>query len=181
MGRSQSSPGQWRNEDGRSRTRIRREASRSLGSFRSGQSKPVFVLLWFFRELMRIRSFSPSQELDDISPQIQVLMARAMRDVTYPPRLRLYSTPEAQEQLEEAVPWFTTLLKTVQLKSPVIRRDLRSLTIALFTHVIDRRPLRTSGSSFNSSSRSSSFRESSRLSSQLCRSCLSNRHQVCSA
>ncbi|GAA5992805.1 hypothetical protein JCM5350_002275 [Sporobolomyces pararoseus] len=53
------------------------------------------------------------QELDDISPQIQVLMARAMRDVTYPPRLRLYSTPEAQEQLEEAVPWFTTLLKTI--------------------------------------------------------------------
>ncbi|GAA5947200.1 hypothetical protein JCM3765_001572 [Sporobolomyces pararoseus] len=53
------------------------------------------------------------QELDDISPQIQVLMARALRDVTYPPRLRLYSTPEAQEQLEEAVPWFTTLLKTI--------------------------------------------------------------------
>ncbi|GAA5842102.1 hypothetical protein JCM3766R1_000008 [Sporobolomyces carnicolor] len=53
-------------------------------------------------------------ELDDVSPQIQVLMARTMRDVTYPPRLRLYSSPEAVEQLEETVPWFTTLLKTIQ-------------------------------------------------------------------
>ncbi|GAA6025437.1 hypothetical protein JCM11491_004311 [Sporobolomyces phaffii] len=52
-------------------------------------------------------------ELDDISPQIQVLMARAMRDVTYPPRLQLYSTPDALEQLEETVPWFTTILKTI--------------------------------------------------------------------
>lgn len=54
------------------------------------------------------------QDLDDLSPQIQVLMARAMRDVTYPLRLRLYSNPQAQEQLEQAVPWFTTILKTIE-------------------------------------------------------------------
>ncbi|GAA5904856.1 uncharacterized protein JCM6883_004887 [Sporobolomyces salmoneus] len=53
------------------------------------------------------------QELDEISPQIQVLMARTMRDITYPERLRLYSTPEVLEQLEQTVPWFTTLLKTI--------------------------------------------------------------------
>lgn len=53
------------------------------------------------------------QELDDVSPQIQVLMARAMRDVTYPPRLRLYDHPEALEMLQAAVPWFVTMLNTV--------------------------------------------------------------------
>ncbi|GAA5875330.1 hypothetical protein JCM16303_000585 [Sporobolomyces ruberrimus] len=53
-------------------------------------------------------------ELDDVSPQIQVLMARAMRDLTYPPRLRLYETPESFEQLEQTVPWFTTVLKMVK-------------------------------------------------------------------
>lgn len=41
-------------------------------------------------------------------------MARAMRDATYPPRLRLYDHPEALEQLEGAVPWFVTLLQTVR-------------------------------------------------------------------
>lgn len=40
-------------------------------------------------------------------------MARALRDVTYPDRLKLYSNPEAFEQLNETVPWFTTLLKNV--------------------------------------------------------------------
>lgn len=54
------------------------------------------------------------QELDDVSPQIQVLMARAMRDITYSPRLRLYDHPEALEMLHAAVPWFTTLLDTVR-------------------------------------------------------------------
>ncbi|GAA5931773.1 uncharacterized protein JCM15063_001564 [Sporobolomyces koalae] len=54
--------------------------------------------------------------LDDISPQIQVLMARAMRDVTYPARLQLYSAPDALEQLNESVPWFVTLLKTIQAR-----------------------------------------------------------------
>ncbi|GAA5996254.1 uncharacterized protein JCM10292_007491 [Rhodotorula paludigena] len=54
------------------------------------------------------------EPLDDVSPQIQVLMARAMRDVTYPPRLRLYNHPEADEQLQQAVPWFVTLLKTIK-------------------------------------------------------------------
>jgi len=46
-------------------------------------------------------------------------MARAMRDATYPPRLRLYDHPDALEQLEAAVPWFVTLLQTVR------RRPLR--------------------------------------------------------
>ncbi|BGO89631.1 hypothetical protein NBRC10512_001517 [Rhodotorula toruloides] len=54
------------------------------------------------------------QELDDVSPQIQVLMARAMRDITYSPRLRLYDHPEALEMLHAAVPWFTTLLDTIK-------------------------------------------------------------------
>ncbi|BGP30103.1 hypothetical protein JCM10296v2_001855 [Rhodotorula toruloides] len=54
------------------------------------------------------------QELDDVSPQMQVLMARAMRDITYSPRLRLYDHPEALEMLQAAVPWFTTLLDTIK-------------------------------------------------------------------
>ncbi|GAA5885499.1 hypothetical protein JCM6882_009645 [Rhodosporidiobolus microsporus] len=54
------------------------------------------------------------QPLEDVSPQIQVLMARALRDATYPPRLRLYDTPDALEQLETAVPWFVALLNLVK-------------------------------------------------------------------
>ncbi|GAA6008925.1 hypothetical protein JCM10207_004029 [Rhodosporidiobolus poonsookiae] len=54
------------------------------------------------------------EPLDDISPQIQVLMARALRDATYPPRLRLYDHPDALEQLQAAVPWFVTLLNTIK-------------------------------------------------------------------
>ncbi|GAA5830369.1 hypothetical protein JCM11251_001325 [Rhodosporidiobolus azoricus] len=54
------------------------------------------------------------QPLEDVSPQIQVLMARAMRDATYPPRLRLYDIPEAMDQLQAAVPWFVTLLSLIK-------------------------------------------------------------------
>ncbi|GAA6062480.1 hypothetical protein JCM10212_000016 [Sporobolomyces blumeae] len=53
-------------------------------------------------------------ELDEVSPQIQVLMARALRDVTYSPRLRLYENDEATKVLEETVPWFLTLLNTIK-------------------------------------------------------------------
>ncbi|GAA5894158.1 hypothetical protein JCM8208_002363 [Rhodotorula glutinis] len=63
------------------------------------------------------------QPLDDISPQIQVLMARAMRDATYPPRLRLYDHPEALEQLEAAVPWFVTLLQTIKSRYELAAAD----------------------------------------------------------
>ncbi|BGP46055.1 hypothetical protein JCM10450v2_001895 [Rhodotorula kratochvilovae] len=63
------------------------------------------------------------QPLDDASPQIQVLMARALRDVTYPPRLRLYDHPEAAEQLEAAVPWFVTLLKTIKTRYELAAAD----------------------------------------------------------
>ncbi|BGP13897.1 hypothetical protein JCM10213_002537 [Rhodosporidiobolus nylandii] len=54
------------------------------------------------------------QPLDEVSPQIQVLMARAMRDATYPPRLRLYEHPDALEQLQAAVPWFVTMLNIIK-------------------------------------------------------------------
>ncbi|GAA5853120.1 hypothetical protein JCM9279_000864 [Rhodotorula babjevae] len=64
-----------------------------------------------------------SQPLDDISPQIQVLMARAMRDATYPPRLRLYDHPEALEQLEAAVPWFVTLVRTIKSRYELAAAD----------------------------------------------------------
>ncbi|GAA6027052.1 hypothetical protein JCM8097_006072 [Rhodosporidiobolus ruineniae] len=52
--------------------------------------------------------------LDDVSPQIQVLMARAMRDATYPPRLRLYENADALDQLESAAPWFCTLINLIK-------------------------------------------------------------------
>ncbi|GAA6054543.1 hypothetical protein JCM3770_006018 [Rhodotorula araucariae] len=63
------------------------------------------------------------QPLDDASPQIQVLMARALRDATYPPRLRLYDHPEAAEQLEAAVPWFVTLVQTVKARYELAAAD----------------------------------------------------------
>ncbi|GAA5848672.1 hypothetical protein JCM8547_004592 [Rhodosporidiobolus lusitaniae] len=54
------------------------------------------------------------QPLEEVSPQIQVLMARAMRDSTFPPHLRLYDTPDALDQLQQAVPWFVSLVNGIQ-------------------------------------------------------------------
>lgn len=41
-------------------------------------------------------------------------MARAMRDITYPDRLKLYDHAAARSELERTVPWFVTLLTTVR-------------------------------------------------------------------
>lgn len=41
-------------------------------------------------------------------------MARAMRDITYPDRLKLYDHAAARNELERTVPWFVTLLTTVR-------------------------------------------------------------------
>ncbi|GAA5978504.1 hypothetical protein JCM10908_004381 [Rhodotorula pacifica] len=54
------------------------------------------------------------ETLHPLSPSTQILMARAMRDITYPTRLRLYDHPEVMQELERAVPWFVALLKTIK-------------------------------------------------------------------
>lgn len=54
------------------------------------------------------------ERLHSLAPSTQVLMARAMRDITYPDRLRLYDHPAARNELERTVPWFVTLLTTIR-------------------------------------------------------------------
>ncbi|GAA5968305.1 hypothetical protein JCM11641_003805 [Rhodosporidiobolus odoratus] len=79
------------------------------------------------------------EPLEELSPQIQVLMARAMRDATYPPRLRLYDHPDALEQLQSAVPWFVAILNLIKDRyeladsSSVIPQDPPSIEHPFFT------------------------------------------------
>ncbi|KWU44950.1 hypothetical protein RHOSPDRAFT_33490 [Rhodotorula sp. JG-1b] len=54
------------------------------------------------------------ERLHSLAPSTQVLMARAMRDITYPDRLKLYDHAAARSELERTVPWFVTLLTTIQ-------------------------------------------------------------------
>lgn len=44
-------------------------------------------------------------------------MARALRDITYPDRLKLHEHPEAIAELERTAPWFVTLLTTVSSRA----------------------------------------------------------------
>ncbi|ORY45025.1 hypothetical protein BCR35DRAFT_336282 [Leucosporidium creatinivorum] len=56
------------------------------------------------------------EPLHHLAPQIQVLMARALRDAAQPARLQLYDHPEAFQQLTQAAPWFLTLLEPLKNK-----------------------------------------------------------------
>lgn len=55
------------------------------------------------------------EQLHDIPPQIQVLMARALRDVAQPKSLQPYDHPESTKFLNKAAPWFLQLLEPVSI------------------------------------------------------------------
>jgi hypothetical protein len=61
-------------------------------------------------------------------------MARAMRDITYPDRLKLYDHAAARTELERTVPWFVTLLTTV--RSDDFRSSSLSLSLSVESPVL---------------------------------------------